>query len=183
MRIPTVRLKKGRSLALLACATLPVAGAAVLSVTIPQPVVLWNGTPSEPVGLYLRSAARPGPGAIIAFRTPAKAFPYADARMSYLHRILILKAVAAGEGDRVCTAGRVLTINGRWRAPVLKLDSRGAKLPAWKGCRALAQGEFFVFSNRVTNSFDSRYYGPVDRGAIVGVFRPLIIASSPARAA
>ncbi len=171
--------RKGRTLAVLALAVLPVAGVAVLSVTIPQPVVLWNATPSEPVGLYVRSAAKPGPGAIIAFRTPARAFPYADARMSYLRRVPILKAVAAGEGDRVCTAGRMLTINGRRRAPVLKFDSRGAKLPAWQGCRALARGEFFVFSDRVTNSFDSRYYGPVDQSAIVGVFRPLIVAPSP----
>ena len=183
MKTPTVRTRKGRTLAMLACAVLPVAGVGALSVTIPQPVVLWNGTPSEPVGLYLRSAAKPSLGTIIAFRAPAEAFPYADARMSYLHHILILKAVAARQGDRVCTAAHVLTINGRWRAPVLNNDSRGVKLPAWQGCRTLAEGEFFVFSDAVPNSFDSRYYGPVGQGAIVGVYRPVMVVSGAARAA
>ena len=183
MKTPTVRTRKGRTLAMLACAVLPVAGVGALSVTIPQPVVLWNGTPSEPVGLYVRTAAKPSLGAIIAFRAPAEAFPYADARMSYLRRIFILKVVAAGEGDRVCTAGGALTINGRRRAPVWRLDNRGAKLPAWQGCRALMAGEFFVFSDAVANSFDSRYYGPVGQGAIVGVYRPLMVVPSAARAA
>ena len=46
--------------------------------------------------------------------------------------------------------------------------------PRWRACRRLDAGEFFVFSNRIPNSFDSRYYGPVRREAIVGVFRPIM---------
>jgi type IV secretory pathway protease TraF len=65
-------------------------------------------------------------------------------------------------------------INGVWRAPVLAHDSESRPLPRWRACRRLDAGEFFVFSNRIPNSFDSRYYGPVRREAIVGVFRPIM---------
>ena len=181
MKMPIQQTRKRRVVRTLAWAVLPFVGVAALSAAVPQPAFLWNATPSEPVGLYIRSGNAPGLGAIIAFRAPVGAFPYADARMGYLRRIPILKAVAAGEGDRVCTFGGALTINGRRRAPVQTFDSRGARLPAWQGCRALRVGELFVFSDAVPNSFDSRYYGPVGRGAIVGVYRPLLAA--PERAA
>ena len=159
----------------------PIACAAIVATCAPHPLVLWNPTPSEPMGLYIRRATPPGVGVIIAFRTPGAAFPYADQRMAYLHRIPILKTVAAVQGDMVCTDGGVLTINGRRRAAVNARDSRGAELPAWRGCRALAPGEFFVFSDRAPNSFDSRYYGPIDQHSIVGVFSPLLIDSGAER--
>ncbi len=38
----------------------------------------------------------------------------------------------------------------------------------------MAADEYFVFSNRVPNSFDSRYFGPISRAAILGVYRPLV---------
>ncbi len=166
---------------LMACAAAPIAATAILAASLPHPVLLWNQTPSEPEGLYIRTAAAPRPGVIIAFHSPAAAFPYADRRMGYLHRIPILKAVAAGENDRVCTVGGVLAINGQRRGPVLDRDSHGDRLPAWHGCRVLTRGEVFVFSERVPNSFDSRYYGPVDRAAILGVFAPLLVSSDHVR--
>ncbi len=162
-------------------AVAPIGAAAILAASLPHPILLWNQTASEPEGLYLRSFATPRPGVIIAFKSPAAAFPYADRRMGYLHRVPILKAVAAGESDRVCTTDGVLAINGRPRGPVLTHDSHGDRLPAWRGCRALARGEVFVFSDRVPNSFDSRYYGPIDQTTILGVFTPFLVASDPAR--
>jgi type IV secretory pathway protease TraF len=38
----------------------------------------------------------------------------------------------------------------------------------------MASDEYFVFSDRVANSFDSRYFGPISKAAIIGVYRPLI---------
>jgi type IV secretory pathway protease TraF len=98
--------------------------------------------------------------------------------MGYLHRVPILKQIAAGEGDVVCTRAGGLSINGRWRAPVFVHDPRGATLPQWRGCRALLKGEFFVFSSRIPNSFDSRYYGPVKVDQIMGVFEPVATTTS-----
>jgi conjugative transfer signal peptidase TraF len=169
--------RRGLTPAILAWAVAPVGACATLAAVVPPSSILWNGTDSEPVGLYVRTTSPPAIGRIIAFRAPAGAFPYADERMGYLHRVPILKAIGAGEGDAVCTQAGVLTINGRRRAAVFDHDPRGRALPQWRGCRTLQKGEFFVFSDRVPNSFDSRYYGPVKRGQILGVFQPL--ATSP----
>jgi type IV secretory pathway protease TraF len=138
------------ALALAGCAAL-----AALATNPLHPLVLLNTTPSEPPGLY---AAMPAPirvGAIVAFKAPAAAFPYADLRLGYLHRTPMLKAVAAGPGDRVCAATGRLVINGQDRAPIVAKD----------------RDELFVFSARVPNSFDSRYFGPVAKDAVVGVFQ------------
>jgi type IV secretory pathway protease TraF len=80
--------------------------------------------------------------------------------------------VAAGPGDEVCTVTGRLRIDGRDRAPIAVRDSFGLTLPRWSGCRRLGPDELFVFSDRVPNSFDSRYFGPVNRSTVVGVYRP-----------
>ncbi len=160
-----------------------VAAAAALAAIVPHPLLLWNETPSEPLGLYVRAATPLRVGVIIAFWTPPAAFPYADARMGYLHRITILKGIIAAQNDHVCTAGGELKVNYQPLAKVMARDERGVALPVWRDCRTLGHGEYFVFSGRIPNSFDSRYYGPIRRGAIVGVFTPLWVqADAPGRA-
>ena len=136
------------------------------------PQLLLNHTLSEPLGLYRRIGARPSVGAIIAFPAPQTAFPYADDHMAYLHHEPLLKVVAASAGDLVCDTAGELVINGVVRAPIADHDSRGRALPRWRDCRRLRSGELFVFSNRVANSFDSRYFGPVPAASVLGVYRP-----------
>jgi conjugative transfer signal peptidase TraF len=136
-----------------------------------KPTLLLNRSPSEPPGLYVRAGRDLGVGSIIAFRTPSAAFPYANLSMAYLHHRPLLKAVAAGPGDRVCTTGGELIINGRAMAPIATRDRQGRALPRWQGCRRMTQDELFVFSARVPNSFDSRYYGPVHRTDVLGSYR------------
>jgi conjugative transfer signal peptidase TraF len=139
-------------------------------------LLLFNRTPSEPLGLYVRAPRAPvRVGSLVAFPAPAAAFPYADRREGFLHETPILKAVAALAGDHVCTLGGVLTINGVRRATIASRDRQGVLLPHWTGCRRLAAGEAFVFSNRVPNSFDSRYFGPV-AVASAQAYRPLLVA-------
>ncbi len=158
--------------------------AAVVSVgtvmaTAPQ--VLVNTTPSEPPGLYLKSGMAPTLGRMVAFIAPDAAFPYADRRLSYLHRVPLLKTVAAGPGDLVCTLNSQLEIDGKARAPIAQVDRQGIALPHWSACRRLTADELFVFSDRVPNSFDSRYFGPVPQRAVLGVYAPLAVLTSGGR--
>ena len=136
---------------------------------------LWNTSPSEPPGLYVRSGGSPRPGELVAFMAPPPAFPYADHRLGELHHIPIIKAVAAGEGMMVCTRNEVLSIAGRLRAPIAKTDRHGSGLPHWHDCRTLRASELFVFSDRIPNSFDSRYYGPIRAANVISTYRPLWI--------
>jgi conjugative transfer signal peptidase TraF len=152
---------------------------AALLATVPQ--VLINTTPSEPEGLYRRTGEPAAVGRLVAFKAPAAAFPYADAHLAYLRRVPMLKAVAAGPGDQVCARDGRLVIAGRDRGPIAWADLEGRALPHWNGCRRLGSGELFVFSARVPNSFDSRYFGPIDRQDVLGVYTPLVVASEGSR--
>lgn len=145
----------------------------VATLSVAGPGVLVNTTPSEPLGLYARTNLPPAQGRLVAFRAPPSAFPYADLHLAYLHRVPLLKAVAAGPGDQVCAATDILTINGRPRGVIAERDRQGRALPHWRGCRTLAPGEFFALADRVPNSFDSRYFGPISAASVIGVFRPL----------
>ncbi|HEX4096961.1 MAG TPA: S26 family signal peptidase [Caulobacteraceae bacterium] len=152
---------------------------AASSLLRPQ-TLLINTTPSEPIGLYHITGETPAVGRIIAFKVPSTAFPYADRHLPYLRRVPLLKAIAAAAGDRVCTTTGRLVIDGRDRAAIARVDGEGRALPRWIACRTLAPGEVFVFSSRVPNSFDSRYFGPVSRPAVEGVFAPtLLIRTHP----
>lgn len=154
---------------------------ALSAIVATAPQVLVNTTASEPEGLYRRTGDRPAVGRLVAFKVPAAAFPYADAHLAYLRRVPLLKSVAAGPGDQVCARDGRLVIAGRVRAPIAWADRQGRVLPHWQGCRRLGARELFVFSARVPNSFDSRYFGPIARQDVLGVYAPLVVASKGAR--
>ncbi len=153
---------------------------ALAQAMLSAPAVLVNTSSSEPTGLYVRLGLAPAVGRLIAFRPPPGAWPYVGQAMPERARSSILKTIRAGEGDHVCTAGHQLAINGVRLEPIARVDRRGRVLPQWGGCRRLAHDEFFVFSARIPNSFDSRYYGPVRRSDVIGVYRPLIASAGRA---
>ena len=71
----------------------------------------------------------------------------------------------AGEGAIALLLA--ILLNGRSIAPMPPAkDTAGRPLPIWRACRMLGRDEFFVFSNRIPNSFDSRCYGPIQRAQI-----------------
>ncbi|PLR09262.1 conjugal transfer protein [Caulobacter flavus] len=159
---------------LLVLAALIPAPLAVGAVFLDAPLVVLNTSPSEPIGLYRRVAAQPQTGDLIAFRPPQTAMAYLRRSQPGRARGSILKGVAAGAGAQVCASER-LVVEGRVLGPIAARDRAGRLLPRWRGCRRLVAGEYVVFSNRIPNSFDSRYYGPVHRRDILGVYAPIWI--------
>jgi conjugative transfer signal peptidase TraF len=173
---PAVSPRRARSRRLLRLALGVMGMWAILPTLVGHRVVVINTSPSVAPGLYLWSANEPTVGQIIDFRIPDFARPYVQGRTGNNGGDwYILKPIAAGPGDRVDTTGEWLVINGHKLAPMPPpTDSSGRPLPVWRQSRVLGADEFFVFSDRIPNSFDSRCYGPIRRQHIETVRRALI---------
>jgi conjugative transfer signal peptidase TraF len=168
---------------ILAAASL--AGIAALGLLLafhPAPCVIWNTTTSAPVGLYLTKAERkPTVGDWVFVRPPAKlARQLGDAGFLPLGALL-LKRIAALAPTLVCRVQADVTLDGRTAATALALDRFGRQLPAWSGCRLLADGEVFLL-NPEPRSLDSRYFGPLPAALIVGRAVPLLVEAGAADA-
>jgi conjugative transfer signal peptidase TraF len=139
----------------------------------PEPLLVWNVSPSAPVGLY---AVLPGtkvaPGEMVVARLPVSWRELAAARGYIPKGIPLVKRVAAVPGDRVCAKGREIRINGRFAALRLGRDRRGRPLSAWRGCVTLKAHQLFLLNGR-SDSFDGRYFGATGPAELVGKARLL----------
>jgi len=153
-----------------------VAAWAILPTVVGQRVIVINTSPSVAPGLYLRSSDEPAVGKLVDFCIPPAARGYVLGRTGNNgDDWYILKPIIAGPGDRVDTLGDWLVVNDKRIGPMPpREDSAHRPLPIWRACRRLADDEFFVFSARIPNSFDSRCYGPIQRREILSVRCPLI---------
>jgi len=139
-----------------------------------QPIrIVYNATPSAPVGWFLVNLhARVRPGDLVLARLPRSAAELAHERGYLQIGTPVVKRVAAVEGQVACSSASGIRIEGRNVATALAHDSRGRPLSTWRGCRELAD-EVFLLGDRSHASFDSRYFGPVARSAIIGRVEPL----------
>lgn len=164
--------RRGRTVLIVGAAALALALILALALPRAQDLILYNHTPSVPVGFYVRIEAAPARGAFVTVRALAVAPEAALARGFDGPRNRFLKRVAAEAGDRVCAEGDTLRINDGPPLPRRAHDSQGAPLAAWRGCRVLGADEVLLLGDS-DESFDGRYWGPVDGDAIEGVWRPL----------
>jgi conjugative transfer signal peptidase TraF len=135
--------------------------------------LLWNWTPSLPLGLYwLSPGGRPRVGALVAFPVPAAVRTLVQHRKYLPPGALLVKPIVALHADAVCTQGGVLTVNGAAVGAVRTEDTRGRPLPHDERCGPMPEGEAFVAS-RLATSFDSRTFGPVRLSDLRGTVTPL----------
>lgn len=132
-----------------------------------RPVIVYNPSASAPLGYY-RTITPTGlvKGDWVLTTAPEAARDLADARGYLPKTVPMIKAVAALDGDRVCAADTLITINGKMVAKRLRLDHRGRLMPWWSGCHVLETDEVFVLNRMAPASFDGRYFGVVKRQAI-----------------
>jgi conjugative transfer signal peptidase TraF len=136
--------------------------------------LLYNPSASVARGWYLvLPAKRLRVGMLAIARPPAWAAQLAAARDYLPITVPVIKRIAARDGERVCERAGVLSIDGRPVARALTADSAGRPLPAWRGCRDLRTNEFLLLGEDAPDSYDSRYFGPVVAGAIIGRAIPL----------
>jgi len=136
------------------------------------PALLWNASPSVAPGLYRLTSQPPQTGTLAVIRLPEPLRTLAATRGYLRAGALLIKPVVAGAGDIVCRHGPLVTINGRSISRAKTADQTGLALPLWSGCFRLAPTDVFVLSEEPA-SFDSRYFGPVQRRHIVGTALPV----------
>ena len=135
--------------------------------------LVYNASPSMPLGWYRTAPAdRLRVGMLVVAHIPGWAARLAAARGYLPITVPVIKRIAAIRGDYVCERSGVLSINGRTVARALVADSAGRPLPEWRGCGELARGEYLLLGD-IPDSYDSRYFGPVTRKAIVRRAIPL----------
>lgn len=135
-------------------------------------LAIVNETRSLPRGLYVRvPGGRPDRGAVVVLPPPPATRAYL-AGLGMPDRARLLKRVAASRGDRVCASPGGIVVRGR-RVTVRRHDRRGVPLPAWTACDNLGPEEVFLLGDS-PDSYDSRYFGPVRRAELDGVFRPVL---------
>lgn len=133
----------------------------------PDAFFVINESRSLPRGLYRRSDAPIVEGAIITIAPPAAARAYLE-RLGAPSDFRLLKRVAAQSGDLVCSHKAGLEVDGvTFAAP--HHDRQGRPLPQWRECRALGPDELLVMGDS-PDSFDSRYFGPVQRSEATGPY-------------
>lgn len=134
----------------------------------PAPALV-NESPSLPRGLYLRDwGATPARGSVVALPQPEEARPYLGL-WGMPPEVMLIKRVAAVEGDEVCASDAVLHTPDR-TVRIRRRDRAGLALPRWTDCRRLDPGELFLLGDTET-SFDSRYFGPVWAEQLDGVYK------------
>jgi len=157
------------------CLSLTLAGATLglLSFLPVTPALVWNHTGSVPIGLYSLERSAPGKGDILAIAPRGDLLATLADHGALPANRLLLKQLAAANGQTVCRNRTVVTIDGVRTAVAKPATSDGRALPVWSGCQVLAADEVLVLNSHA-GSFDSRYYGPIDARQIVGVAHPLI---------
>ena len=155
------------------------AGAALAALLLPalhrpQLRLVWNASASVPVGLYqIEPNTIPRVGDLVAVR-PSPALTRFMAERRYVEAgALLVKPVAALSGATFCRTNMRVTLDGRAVATALPRDRFGRSLPRWSGCRRVARNQLVLIAPALRASFDSRYFGPVDRAQVIGRAMPL----------
>lgn len=154
---------------------MPVAAAVTLTIFWPpQPLLLWNPSPSSPVGLYAVTAPdRFGVGDFAVAWAPPAARRLAAVRSYLPIHVPLVKRVAAAAGDRVCARATRILINGRLAALRRRRDPSGRPMPWWTGCARLGPGQILLLSAAGPLAFDGRYFGPTGARQVIGKARLL----------
>ncbi|WP_299410359.1 S26 family signal peptidase [uncultured Roseobacter sp.] len=151
---------------------IPVLLLGVASLTALPKKLVYNPSKSAPIGFYWVDQKPVRHGDFAFVRVPAEVRDLVEERGYLPPDVPLLKRVMALSGDEICRLGHAITVNGRVVATALAQDSSGRNMPCWQGCQVLGEGDVFLLQDH-PQSFDGRYFGPVDRRLIIGRARLL----------
>ncbi|WP_339863350.1 S26 family signal peptidase [Paremcibacter congregatus] len=153
-------------------------GFAFITVMVPMIVnlpikLIYNASASAPIGFYrVTPVSGLKRGAFAVVPTPPD-FRMIAAKRHYLPlNVPLIKRIIALSGDEVCRHGEAILVNKKSVATALTRDSQGRVLPVWQGCIILNEDQFFALMDR-PDSFDGRYFGPLNTQDIIGIAVPV----------
>jgi type IV secretory pathway protease TraF len=156
----------------LGAAALALAFLATKPILNPSPILIWNASESVAVGWYLVAKRLPKIGEIAVIRPDEWVRIYASSRGYLPREVLLLKPIFAAQSSIICRFGPYVFVDGKYIAKAKIMDKKHHRLPVWKGCKALKPSQYFVLG-RHRDSFDSRYFGPIEQSQVVGTALPL----------
>jgi conjugative transfer signal peptidase TraF len=138
------------------------------------PSLIYNPSASAPLGWYHVSPAahiKVDDYVLVSLSLGPKRLA---AERGYLpETVPLVKRVGAIADQFICVRGRSLWIDGELAATALTHDGQGRELPRWHDCRVLLTDELLLLSRDNSASFDSRYFGPIRIGQVIGKASPL----------
>ena len=137
----------------------------------PVPLLIWNASESVPIGWYVVAKRQPMIGEIAVIKPVDWVQLYASSRGYLPQSVWLLKPIFAANPSIICRFGSFVFVNGKQVAKAKIVDKLHRRLPVWKGCIALSSAQYFVLG-RHRDSFDSRYFGPIEKHQVVGTAFP-----------
>jgi conjugative transfer signal peptidase TraF len=148
-----------------------------------------NLTASMPLGLWKKSVANERGSYVAACILPDTQAAQMAVERGYIPRgqcpggyAPLLKHVAALSGDMVFLTDEAVYINGLAlpNSRTQATDSQGRPLSSFpRGTYRVLPGQCWLFATTHPNSFDSRYFGPVEESSIVASLVPILTFEVP----
>lgn len=152
---------------LLTSTFLPVLALAITSLVSLPKKLIYNASTSAPIGLYWLDNRPIERGDYVLVRVPERVRNLVEERQYSPPDVPLLKRVVGMNGDRICRQSDEITVNGSVVASAKMRDGQGREMPDWHGCHILTDCSVFLLQDH-PQSFDGRYFGPVDRRLIIG---------------
>jgi conjugative transfer signal peptidase TraF len=159
---------------MIALVALGVAALATPSAFSITPRLIWNTSASAPLGFYWVAGSGPlNRHDFVLARLPESVRLLANERGYLPLGVPLIKPIAGLPRDHICTIGRSILVDGKVIAQRLKRDALHRRLPAWKDCRLLRSDEVLLLHPTIPDSFDGRYFGPMDIDDVIGRLVPI----------
>lgn len=146
---------------------IPALALAVASVVSLPKKLIYNASASAPIGFYWIDQQPISRGDYVYVRVPERVRNFVIERGYLPPDVPLLKRVVGLNGDRICRQSDEISVNGTAAATAKRRDGQGREMPDWHGCHILTEQTIFLLQDH-PQSFDGRYFGPVDRRLIIG---------------
>jgi len=133
-----------------------------------------------PKGIYIKKEipSKLACGQILLFKIPEHVKDLVFQRGWFLSNLnfFMTKPIAALEGDVILISKNRLFINNKYFGQVKNNDKKGLPLPQISNHFKIPKNKIFVASMK-DDSFDSRYFGLIDKKNVLAVVKPFVIFS------